>query len=155
VPRRIAISAAPGAALRDLREGFLGVGQLALLGRHVAGLQQRVLVVRLDLEDLLVERRGLWIEALAGQVIRDAGVLLDALLDLLGAHVQIAERVRRVPVTRLGLDDLYVLGDGGVDLAQLEGFLGGLEGGVTIERRHSDCSQTMLSNRVAGLNVRR
>ena len=43
----------------------------------------------------------------------------EALLDLLGADVQVAERVGAVPVARLRLDDLDVLGDGGVDRAQL------------------------------------
>ena len=103
------------APLGDLQEELLGVGERALLGGEVARLQQRVLVVGLELEDLLVERGGLWIEPFVGEVIGDARVLLDALVELLGADVQVAERVGAVPVARLGLDDLDVLGDGGVD----------------------------------------
>ena len=96
-------------------EVLLGVGQRALLGGQVAGLDHRVLVVRLDLEDLLVERRRLGIEPLFREVVGDAGVLLNAFVDLIGAYVQIAKRVGAVPVARLRLDDLDVLGDGRVD----------------------------------------
>ena len=46
----------------------------------------------------------------------------SALVDLLGADVQVAQRVGAVPVARLGLDDLDVLGDGGVDLAKFQGL---------------------------------
>ena len=42
-----------------------------------------------------------------------------------------------------------------VDAALFDGLFRALQRGFTIERRHSDCSQTMVSNRVAGLNVRR
>ncbi len=128
MPSRIATSAAPFLSPRALRfsatcsEELLGVGQRALLGGEIARLQQRVLVVGLELEDLLEERRGLRIEALVREVIGDAGVLLEALLDLLGADVQVAKRVGAVPVARLGLDDLDVLGDGGIDLAKFQGL---------------------------------
>ena len=121
----------------------------------LAGLQQRVLVIGLELEDLLEEREGLGIEALFREMIGDARVLLEAFVDLLGAHVQIAERVRAVPIAGLGLDHLDVLGDGHVDLAELQRLFCRLQGGFTIKRRHDGCSQTMLSNRVAGLNERR
>ena len=119
---RALLVAARLALLGDLQEELLGVGERALLGGEVARLEQRVLVVGLELEDLLVERRGLWIEPLFGEVIGNAGVLLDALFDLLGAHVEIAQRVGAVPVARLGLDDLDVFGDGGVDLAKFQGL---------------------------------
>ncbi|MNC89460.1 hypothetical protein D3C83_53990 [compost metagenome] len=55
-------------------------------------------------------------------MIGNTGVLLEALLDLLGPDVQVAKTVGAVPVTRLGLDDFDVLGDGGVDLAKLQGL---------------------------------
>ena len=119
--RALAI-AARLAPLGDLQEELLRVGERALLGGEIARLQQRVLVVGLELEDLLVERRRLWIEPLVREVIGDAGVLLDAFLELLGADVEVAQGVGAVPVARLGLDDLDVLGDGGVDLAELQGL---------------------------------
>ena len=43
-------------------------------------------------------------------------------LDLLGADVQVAQGVGAVPIARLGLDNLDVLGDGGVDLAKFQGL---------------------------------
>jgi hypothetical protein len=110
------------AFLGDLHEELLGVGQRALLGGEVARLQQRVFVIRLELEDLLEERERLWIKALFGEVIGDPGVLLDTLVDLFRAYVEVAECVGAVPVARLGLDDLDVLGNGGVDLAEFQGL---------------------------------
>ncbi len=120
--RRALAIAARLAPLGDLQEKLLRVRQRALLGGEIARLEHRVLVVRLDLEDFLVERRGLWIEPLVGEVIGNAGVLLDALFDLLGAHVEIAQRVGAVPVARLRLDDLDVFDDRGVDLAKFQGL---------------------------------
>ena len=101
-------------------EELLRVGERALLRGQIARLQQRVLLFGLELEDLLEEREGLGIEALFGEVVRDARVLLETLVDLLGAHVEIAERVGAVPVARLRLDHLDVLGDGDVDLAEFQ-----------------------------------
>ena len=72
-------------------------------------------VVRLELEELLVERGGLRIEAFADEVLGDAGVLRDRLVGLAGAHVEVAEGVGRGPVARLVLDHAEVLGDGGVE----------------------------------------
>ena len=61
-------------------EVLLGVGQGSLPGGDVARLQQRVLVVRLELEDLLEECRRLGKEALGREMIGDAGELLKALV---------------------------------------------------------------------------
>jgi hypothetical protein len=153
---RGALAVATGLALLGhLQEELLGVGEGALLRRQVAGLQQRVFVIRLQLEDLLEERDRLWIEALFGEVIGNARVLLEALVDLLGADVEVSERVGAVPVAGLGFDDFDVLGDGGVDLAEFQGLLRRLQRGFTIKRRHWDDSYSMVSNRVAGLNERR
>jgi hypothetical protein len=44
-----------------------------------------------------------------------AGELLQALVELIGAYVQVAERIGAVPITGLGLDDLDVLRDGRID----------------------------------------
>src|SRR5439155_5717768 len=76
---------------------------------------QRVLVVRFDLEDFLVERAGLGHLAFVAQVVRDLDELLDGLVGLPRARVHVAERVLRGPVLRLVLDDAHVLRDGGVE----------------------------------------
>ena len=79
----------------------------------------------------------------------------EALVELVGADVEVAERVGAVPVARLRLDDLHVLCDGSVDAALLECFFRALERPFTVERRHSYGPQAMVSNSVAGLNERR
>ena len=56
-------------------------------------------------------------------MIGDAGVLLEALFDLLGADVQVAERVGGVPIARLVFNNPHVLGDRGVDLTEFQGFI--------------------------------
>ena len=65
------------AALGQRREVLLGLRERALADRDVGRLLQRVLVVGLDLEDLLVERGGLGVEAFLREVLGDAAVLLD------------------------------------------------------------------------------
>ena len=80
---------------------------------------------------------------------------LNALFNLIRAYVKIAEGVGAVPVSRLCLDHLDVLGNGQVNAPLFYCLFRVFQRGFTIERRHGDCSQTMLSNRVAGLNVRR
>ncbi len=158
---RMLISAAPfgvagGApAIGHRAKCGLGVGKQSLLGGDLARLQQRRLLVRLELENLLVESGGLWIEALARQVVGDARVLRDAFVELIGADVEVAERVGAVPVARLGLDDLHVLGNGGVNLAEAEGLLRRFQRGVTIERRHQQTSLSSVSKSVGGRNDRR
>jgi hypothetical protein len=44
-------------------------------------------MVGLELQNLLEERECLWIKALVGEVIGNAGVLLDAPVQLVGANV--------------------------------------------------------------------
>ena len=70
-----------------------------------ASSELRRLVVGPDLEDLLVERGGLRVEPLPHQVVGDAVVLAERLIDLAGAEVQVAEEIGGVPVARLFLDD--------------------------------------------------
>ncbi len=97
-------SAAPialGAAARGNGvEVRLGVGEQTLPGGDVGELNLGRLVLRLELEDLLVERRGLRVEALVDEVLGDAGVLPDGLLRLPGAGVELAERIGGAPVAR-------------------------------------------------------
>ena len=89
--------------------------------RHFLG------VVRLDLEDLLVKRGGLGQEALGEQVIGDLLVLRRRHVRLVGAYVEVAERIARVPVARLVLHHAHVLRDGEIEAALTEQLLGFLE----------------------------
>ena len=76
-----ALPVTPGLALvGDRLEVLLRVGEGPLPRGDVARLQQRVLVVWLELEDLLEERRRLGEEPFGRQVIGDAGELLKALV---------------------------------------------------------------------------
>ena len=79
--------------------------------------------------------------------------LLDRLVDLAGAHVEVAERVRRVPVARLFLDQAQVLRDGSIELALPEQFLGVAECGGAINSHGGIYS--IVSNSVRGRNDRR
>ena len=76
-----------------------------------------MLVIGFELEDLLVERAGLGGRAFVVEIVRDLDELLDRLLGVATAHVQIAEGVLRRPVVRLILDDAHEFRDRGVDLA--------------------------------------
>ena len=128
MPRRIATSAAPFLSPRALRlsatcrKNFFASASVPCFAARSPDCSSAYSLIGLELEDLLEERQGLWIEALFREVIGDARVLLEAFVDLLGAYVEIAQRVGAVPVARLGLDDLDVLGDGGVDLAEFQGL---------------------------------
>ena len=64
------------------------------------GLQQRVLVVWLDLQDLPVERPSRLQQPVLQQVIGDAHVLFNGFVGPMGAVVAVAERVGRRPVVR-------------------------------------------------------
>jgi hypothetical protein len=143
------------AAFRQLVEVLLGVGEQPLARRNLSELEQRRLVAWLDLEDLLVERAGLRVETLGLEVVGDADVVADALVDLSGPDVEIAERVGAVPIAGLGFDNLDVFSDRCVDLAKLQGLFGALERSFTVKRRHSGSPQAMVSNSVGGLNDRR
>ena len=57
----------------------------SLSGSHLRRLQRRLLVVRLDFENLRVERSGLGEKTFTGQVAGDARVLHDGFIDLTGA----------------------------------------------------------------------
>ena len=110
-----------------------GVGVQALAGHEFGRLQQRALVIGLELEDLLEDRRGLDELAFLAQGVGDLQELLDGLLGLAGARVEIAERVRRVPVAGLIFDDAQVFRGGGFELALPKQLLGVSECSVAIE----------------------
>src|SRR5262249_39767053 len=112
--------AARAAAVDDPDEIVLRVGEQSLPGGDLAEVQLDALVVRLDLEDLLVERGRTRVEALVRQVVGDLLVLGGGPVDLTGAHVEIAERVAQVPVARLLFDQADVFRDGGIELALTE-----------------------------------
>jgi hypothetical protein len=101
-----------------------GVGVEPLHCENVGDLRQRVFVIRLELEDLLVERTRLGGLAFVAQVVRDLDELLDSLVGVTRAGVHVAERVLRGPVLRLILDDAHVLRDGGIELPLPDQLLG-------------------------------
>jgi hypothetical protein len=121
-------------AFRDRVQKGPGIDEHALLRRHLARLQQGMLVVGPDLDDLLVERRGLGPETFAAEAVGNARELLDRLVALPGAHVEIAENVRGVPILRLILDDAQVLRDGRFELPLPEQLLGISQDQWTINR---------------------
>src|ERR1051325_768513 len=116
--------------------------------------------IRLQLENLFVERRGLRIKAFFVQVIGDADVLVDGLVGLLGANVEITERIGGVPVVGVLLHDAQILRNGGVELARPEQFLGVAKRGGAVDGHFSkglwSCVgvQSIVSNSVGGRNVR-
>src|SRR4029453_12429050 len=110
------LAIAAGASANGHRvEVRLGVDQEALFDRDLGQVELRLLIAGSDLEDLLVERRRLRVEAVLHEVLGDARVLFDRLRRLVGADVEVAERVCGIPVARLVLGDAYVLRDGGVE----------------------------------------
>jgi hypothetical protein len=122
----------------------------------------RGLVVRRDLQDLLVERRRLRVEAVLEKVIGNPGVLCDRLVGLVRAYVQIAERVRGVPVARLVLDHAYVLDDGGVEAPLTKQLFRFFQRVFTIQGQRllhvppeGFSYASMVSNRDGGRNERR
>src|SRR2546430_12263023 len=76
-----------------------------LTGHQFRGLQQRTFVVGLELEELLVDRRRFDELPFFAKGIGDLQELFDRALGLAPARVQIAERVRGVPVARLIFDN--------------------------------------------------
>jgi hypothetical protein len=84
-----------------------------------------------------------------------AEVLADALVGLACPDVQVTQGVGAVPVPGLRVDNLDVLGNGGLDAALPQRLLGALERPFTIERRHGGSPQAIVSNSVGGLNDRR
>ncbi len=115
---------APGLALRGHRvEVRLRVGEQSLQRGDLRELQLGGFVVLVDLEDFLVERGGLRVEAVAHEVLGDARVLADGEIGLAGARVEVTKRVRGVPVARLVLDQPDVFGDGAVQTTLTEKLL--------------------------------
>src|SRR6185295_3737035 len=95
--------------------------------------RERMLVIAIRLQHLLVERRCLRIEAFVEEVIGDEGELRDRAVAVAGTEVQIAKRVDRVPVVGLILDQPHVLFDRSGDLALPEQLLRLLQGRVTVD----------------------
>ena len=124
-----------------------------LRAEDVGDLRQRMFVIGLELEDLLVERAGFRHRAFVTEVVGDLDVLLDRLVGLARARVEIAERVLRGPVLRLVLDDADKFRDRGVDLALPDQLLCVTEGEGAIKGHWR--IQSMVSNSVGGRNERR
>ena len=116
-PRRLRRS--PRAERYDAR-----IGQQTELTRNLGRAKHGALVVRRDLQNLLVDRRGLRQEALVAELLGDSDELLDRRLHLPGADVQVAQEVRGVPVAGIILDDAQVFGDRQVELPLTKQLLG-------------------------------
>ena len=110
------------------------VGVASLAAEDFGHLHQGVLVIRLQLEDLLVDGGGLRARALVIEAVGNLAVLRDRLVDLAGARVEIAERVGEVPVAGLILDQADVLRDGVGQLTLTDQLLGIPERGSAINR---------------------
>ncbi len=105
-----------------------------LLARHeIRSLHQRVLVIRLELDDLLVDRRGFHALSFFVQRVGDLDEPLDRFVDLTGARVQIAQRIGGAPVGGLVCEDAQVLCNGSFDLPLSKLFFSVSEGSVAIE----------------------
>ena len=111
------------AALDHGAEMRTRIGIKALLRRNFTRLQQRMLMIGFQFEDLLVEGRPFREKPLFAQVVGDADELIDGLVGLSDAHVQIAEEIGGIPVARLVLDHAQVLCNRGVDLSLPHQFL--------------------------------
>ena len=74
------------------------VGVALLAAENLGDLDEGVLVIGPQLEDLLVDRGRLGAGALVVEDVGDLAVLRDRLVDLAGARVEVAERVREIPV---------------------------------------------------------
>jgi hypothetical protein len=103
---------------------------------ELGGLQQRAFVVGLELEELLVDRRRLDVLPFLAKGIGDFQELFDRAFDLARAGVQIAERVRGIPVARLIFDDAQVFSGCGFELALTQQLFGVSQCAVAIERCH-------------------
>ena len=150
--RDAALVAARPPPLGDGVEERPRIGEQALAAGNLAGLEHRVLVIRLQLQDLLVDGRGFRQEAFAVKVLGDPGELFDGPVGLAGADVDIAESVGGVPVAGLILDDPQVLGDRLIELALSEQLFSVAQDGRTVDW-HEDHS--IVSNSVGGRNDRR
>ena len=129
-----AAAIALGASARgDRVQMGLRVGKQALPRRDVGELDLRGLVLGLELEDLLVERGGLGIEALVDEVLGDPHVLPDRLLRLAGPGVELAERVGRAPVARKLFDDRQVFHNRRFEATLAEELLRLFQRSVTVE----------------------
>src|SRR5262249_60187083 len=96
------------------------------------------------------ERGGLRIEALVGEVVGDLAVLRDRFVGLVGAHVEVAQRVARVPVARLLLDEAHVFRDGKIELAGAEELLRLLQHLGAVTRHGSMGSRSYPPGSAAG-----
>jgi hypothetical protein len=92
-----------------------------------------MLVIRLELQDLLVDGARLRQEALFVDAVGDARELLDGLVDLPGADVEIPQRVGDIEVARLIVDKAEVFRDGRFDLALAKQLLSVFQGGGAID----------------------
>src|SRR5207302_7429224 len=102
----------------EVHEGIqmgAGVGVEALVRQDLGDLRQRVLVIRLQLEDFLEHGAGLGRGALFTEVVRNLDELFDRFVGLARARVQISKRILRVPVAGSVFNDAQVLRDASIE----------------------------------------
>ncbi len=90
-------------------------------------------MVGFELENLLEQSGGPDDEALLRQGIRRSNVLIDRPISLPGADVKTAERVCRVPVERLVVENSSIFGNRFVQPAQTERLLGISQRGTAVD----------------------
>ena len=141
-------------ALVDRRlEMGLGVAQLALLRRRLDQLQQRALVVGIELDDLAVAGRRLGLDAFLEEVVAEAHELRDGLRPLAGAP-GISQGRRGGDVVGIRVDDVFVFRDRAIEPPLSEQFLGfaqrvvSVDGHSSLSRRGSVAGHSMVSNSV-------
>ena len=144
--------AARAPAVSDCGQIPARVGVKPETGCNLSGLQQRMLVVGLQLDNLLVEGARLRKKSLEAEAVGDAGELFHRARDVTGAHVEIAERVRGGPVARLVFDQAGVFRDRGFELSLPQQLLSVAQRRGAVDW-HDD--QSMVSNSDGGRNVRR
>ena len=76
--------------------------------RDIRRLQQHLFVVRVNFQNFLVDGAGLRQKTVLAQAAGNAPVLDDRLVGLPGSQIEIAQEIRRVPITRLVVNDAAV-----------------------------------------------
>ena len=130
-----------------------GVGVQALGAQDLGDLGQGFLVIGFELEDFLEDRARFRGRAFSAEMLGDLEELLNRLVGLACAGVQVAERVLGVPVAGRVVDDAYVFRDAVGELPLPNQLFSVAKRQCAIEC-HFRC-QSIVSNSVGGRNERR
>ena len=135
VPAGLALPMVAGGAsfLDDRVEVGASVGEEPLSCREISRLHQRMLVIGLQLDDLLVDGGGFDALPLRVQRVGNLDEPFDRLVDLAGARIEVAEGVCRAPVGGLIGENAEVLCYGSFNLSGAKQLLGVSDGFVAIE----------------------